>query len=167
MFYTKNDLSVKTRQNAILLLQTRLADGIDLMGHAKQAHWNVKGAGFFALHKLFDKVHEEIEECCDLLAERIAQFGGSAEGTARAVSQRSSLPEYPLSIFDAHDHLEALSNSLSTFCQSIRQGIAQATEWQDMGTADIFTQISRTADKNLWFVESHFSTEKAKARGVA
>lgn len=167
MFYTKNDLSLKTRQNAILLLQARLSDGIDLMGHAKQAHWSVKGAGFFSLHKLFDRIHEEVEGSCDTLAERIAQLGGSAEGTARSVAQRTSLPEYPLSITDGHDHLEALSNSLASFGRSIRQGIAQATEWQDLGTADIFTEISRTIDKNLWFVESHFSAEKAKAKGVA
>lgn len=79
MFHTKNDLPERTRYNVTNVLQKRLYDAIDLIQHAKQAHWNVKGETFISLHELFDKVHEDIETSVDLIAERIVQLGGVAE----------------------------------------------------------------------------------------
>ncbi len=163
MFTTKNDLPEKTREDVTNLLQKRLADSIDLMQQAKHAHWNVKGMNFIALHELFDKIHEGVEECGDLLAERITQLGGIAEGTCKIVARISSLPDYPMAITEGRDHAEALSNSLAAFGKSIRQAIEQTTKWNDAGTADILTEISRAADKNLWFVEAHLSAGKQKA----
>ena len=98
MYQTKNDLSEQSRKRVIELLSARLADCIDLQLQAKQAHWNVKGSNFIALHKLFDEVADTAEEAVDLIAERIVQLGGIAEGTVRVVGQRSALREYPLNI---------------------------------------------------------------------
>jgi starvation-inducible DNA-binding protein len=81
MYKTKNDLSEMTRAEVVPILNARLADRIDLMHQAKQAHWNVKGPSFIALHKLFDEVVDAAEEYMDLLAERVVQLGGTAEGT--------------------------------------------------------------------------------------
>jgi starvation-inducible DNA-binding protein len=54
--------------------------------------------------------------------------------------------------------VEALSFTLSAFGELIRTGIVKAGEIQDHGTADILTEISRGADKNLWLVEAHAQT---------
>ena len=62
MYQTKNDLPAQTRADVIEILNARLADSVDLMHQAKQAHWNVKGPNFIALHELFDDVVEEIAE---------------------------------------------------------------------------------------------------------
>src|SRR5580693_9371980 len=95
MFKTKNDIAEKTREKVIKLLNARLADAIDLQTQTKEAHWNVKGPNFIALHELFDKINEEVEDYVDDIAERAVQLGGVAEGTARLVAKRSSLAEYP------------------------------------------------------------------------
>src|ERR1700720_4601985 len=95
MFKTKNDLSEATRVKAIELLNARLADCTDLQTQTKQAHWNVKGPTFIALHELFDKINEDVEDYVDDIAERAVQLGGVAEGTARMVAKRSALTEYP------------------------------------------------------------------------
>ena len=155
MHRTKIDLSEKVRVQVAALLQARLSDAQDLVTHAKQAHWNVKGSQFIALHELFDKVYEHAGEYADLLAERIVQLGGTAEGTARVTAKRSELPEYPLNIIDGKDHVEMLSRSLAYFGSVARAGIERADEMGDKGTADLFTEISRSVDKDLWFVESH------------
>ena len=160
MHRTKNDLSEKVRIQVAGLLQERLADAIDLVTHAKQAHWNVKGPSFIALHELFDKVYENAGEYADLIAERIMQLGGTATGTVREVAKQSQLPEYPLTIASGREHVEALSRSVAYFASVIRQGIDRADEIGDKDTADIFTEISRGADKDLWFIEAHLQAER-------
>src|SRR5262245_18424803 len=92
---TKNDLPPAGRAQITELLNRRLADCIDLQTQCKQAHWNVKGPSFIALHMLFDDVNEAVEEYVDLLAERIVQLGGTARGTIQAVAEASSLEAYP------------------------------------------------------------------------
>jgi starvation-inducible DNA-binding protein len=155
---TKNDLPQETRVKIIELCQVRLADSIDVMMQAKQAHWNVKGPSFIALHELFDKVSEESEEWVDSIAERIVQLGGIAEGTVYASSKRTTLKQYPLSITSGADHVDHLSTALAHYGKEIRHAIDLAAEFRDADTADLFTEISRSNDKFLWFVESHLQT---------
>src|SRR5947209_1185992 len=100
MYQTKNDLDETTRSKTIEVLTARLADSIDLVSQTKQAHWNVKGPDFIALHELFDKVFANSTEYVDLIAERIVQLGGTTEGTIRAAAKKTTLPEYPLNIRD-------------------------------------------------------------------
>ncbi len=155
MYKTKNDISEKTRMAVVTLLNARLADTVDLMHQAKQAHWNVKGPSFIALHKLFDEIVDAAEDYMDLLAERVVQLGGTAEGTIQVAAQRSVLKEYPLQMSAERDHVAALSSALAAFGKSVRQAIDQSDELGDRDTADIFTEISRGTDKYLWFVEAH------------
>ena len=159
MYKTKNDMSEKIRTQVVSLLQERLADCTDLVTQAKQAHWNVKGPGFIALHELFDKVYENAGDYADLIAERIVQLGGIAEGTVRAAAKRTRLPDYPLTIASGREHVEMLSRALAFFGETVRKAIDQTDEIGDKGTADIFTEISRGIDKDLWFVEAHGQAE--------
>jgi starvation-inducible DNA-binding protein len=152
---TSIDLGKGTRAKIIELLDARLADALDLQSHAKQAHWNVRGPAFIALHELFDRVSEAVEGHVDDLAERIAQLGGSVSTTSRAVAKASSLKDYPADAVSGPEHVAALSASLSSFGAKARKAIDVATKAEDAGTADLFTQISRSIDQQLWFVEAH------------
>jgi starvation-inducible DNA-binding protein len=160
MFKTKNDLSEPTRVKAVELLNARLADCIDLQTQTKQAHWNVKGPHFIALHELFDEINEEVQDYVDLIAERAVQLGGAAQGTARMVARASSLAEYPANAVDGRSHVEALSSALAGFGKVARKAVDEADEFGDQDTADIFTEISRGIDKWLWFVEAHLQAER-------
>ena len=102
------------------LLNARLADAIDLQTQTKHAHWNVKGPNFIALHELFDKINEDVEDYVDDIAERAVQLGGIAEGTARLAAKRSSLSEYPANTVDGRAHADALSSVLAAFGKSAR-----------------------------------------------
>lgn len=155
MHKTKIDLNKGDREKIIEILNSSLADASDLKSQAKQAHWNVKGMSFIALHELFDQVATEVEAYTDLIAERITTLGGTALGTIRVAANRSSLSEYPLEITDGADHVDALSSALSDFGKKIRKNIDETDELGDKDTADIFTEISRGIDKSLWFVEAH------------
>jgi starvation-inducible DNA-binding protein len=155
MHNTKIDIAVETRGKLIEVLNQRLADASDLKSQAKQAHWNVKGMNFIALHELFDQVATEADAYTDLIAERITTLGGTALGTVRLAAEKSSLAEYPHEITDGHDHVDALSNALADFGKKVRANIDDSDDLGDKDTADIFTEISRGIDKLMWFVEAH------------
>jgi len=159
MYPTKNDLPETTRRKMIELCNARLADAIDLQTQTKQAHWNVKGPHFIALHELFDKVNEDVEDYVDLIAERSVQLGGVADGTARSVANRSTLPEYPVKGGDGRQHVDALSSALAAFGKLARSAIEETARLGDQDTNDIFIEISRGTDKWLWMVEAHLHDE--------
>jgi starvation-inducible DNA-binding protein len=152
---TRNNIPETVRFQVIGLIQDRLAESIDLITHAKNAHWNVKGPDFIALHKFFDEIAEVSEGYADLIAERIAQLGGTPEGTLMAASKRTTLPSYPPKIYTGKDHISALSATLAAYGERARKTVDQVNEIHDVDTADIFTEISRSVDKYLWLVESH------------
>ena len=155
LYRTKNDLPASTRLQVTALLNQRLADCIDLQTQCKQAHWNVKGPNFIALHELFDEINEEVEDYVDLIAERVVQLGGVAEGTARAIADRSTLEIYPLVLTTGAEHVEQLASALAAFGRTARMGIEEMNDLKDADSADILTEISRGTDKWLWFVEAH------------
>ncbi len=155
MHKTRNDLSKATRQKVIELLNARLADGIDLYAQVKQAHWNVKGMQFYQLHLLFDKVCETVEDGVDEIAERAVELGGVADGTLQTVVKQTTLAPYPVTIKTGRDHVDRVARALAAYGKNVRAAIQTATDAGDADTADLFTQLSREADKQLWLVEAH------------
>jgi starvation-inducible DNA-binding protein len=160
MFDTRNDLPASIRTRSIELLNARLADGIDLGTQTKHAHWNVKGPNFIALHELFDKIAESIEDQIDTIAERVTALGGTARGTLVAVARGTSLKPYPEDINDGVTHVEALSAVLADFGRKVRAAIEESAKFGDAGTSDLFTQISRETDKSLWLLEAHLYAKR-------
>jgi starvation-inducible DNA-binding protein len=160
MYKTRIDLSANIREQSIALLQKRLADAIDLFTQIKQAHWNVKGPNFIALHELFDAIATIAADQSDLLAERITALGGRADGTARVAARQSSLAEFPLDINTGVAYVAAVADRLSAYGASMRAAIDSTAQFGDADTADIFTEISREIDKQLWFIEAHLQSDK-------
>ena len=149
---TKEDI----RPNAIpALLNELLANTIAFRLAAKQAHWNVKGESFIALHERFDKTSTAVDGYADMLAERVAQLDGTAEGTLEAVSRQSSLPAYPINISGGKDHILALSAAISELAETHRRAIDAAADAGDAVTADLVTEVTRGLDKLHWFIHSH------------
>jgi starvation-inducible DNA-binding protein len=152
---TRNDLAESTRRAMVELLNRQLADTIDLRLQAKQAHWNVKGPQFIALHELFDRAYEEVGEFEDTIAERAVQLGGVALGTVQAVGRATRVAPYPLDLASGHGHISALATAVGAVASSTRAAIDEAAESADADTADVFTEVSRGLDKLLWLIEAH------------
>jgi starvation-inducible DNA-binding protein len=160
MHSTRIDLAAKTRAKMIALLNARLADALDLQLQSKQAHWNVKGPSFIALHELFDRIATVAAGHVDEMAERITALGGVAEGTVQAVAGRSRLDPYPLALADGRAHLDALASALARFAKGVRKAIDEAAKAGDAATSDLFTGVSRDIDKSLWLVEAHLQADR-------
>lgn len=152
---TRNSLPQKIRDQVIRDLAPLLADATDLTLQAKQAHWNVRGPGFIALHHLFDSVYEHAGEWSDTIAERIAALGGAVPGTLQAAAAATRLTAYPLELAGEKAHVERVAAALAQFGESVRTAIDAFASLGDAATADLVTEISREVDKDLWFVEAH------------
>jgi starvation-inducible DNA-binding protein len=160
MHSTRNDLSTKARAKVTTLLNARLAEALDLQMQARQAHWNVKGPQFIALHELFDRLAGELDGHVDEMAERITALGGIAEGTVQAVAGRSKLDAYPLDIAEGRAHLDALAAAYACFAKALRKAIDESAKAGDADTSDLFTGVSRSADKGLWLLEAHLQADR-------
>jgi len=155
MFETRMDIDLTTRQEAIELLNAQLADTFDMLSLVKQAHWNVKGPGFIALHTLFDELAAGLLGYVDMLAERVTALGGIAMGTVRMAAEASRLEAYPTQLVRDMDTVRFLANQMASLAASTRQAADQAETLQDMGTNDLFIEVVRDLDKWLWFLEAH------------
>ena len=159
MFSTRNDLAREVRGKMIALLNQQLANTFDLYSQTKQAHWNVKGAQFFQLHELFDKLAEELQGYVDEIAERATALGGLALGTMRMSAANSQLPELELYVTDSLPMVEALAERYAALAGGMKQAIESADGQGDADTADLFTEVSRGLDKALWFLEAHLQSK--------
>ena len=64
LFKTQNDLKSNTKTTVIELLNSSWPTAIDLALLTKQAHWNLKGPQFIAIHEMIDSFRTEIDDSC-------------------------------------------------------------------------------------------------------
>jgi starvation-inducible DNA-binding protein len=155
MHKTKMSLPEKDRMELVAILNRSLASTNDLYAQLKQAHWNIKGPEFIALHKLLDELAEQIEDQVDIVAERITSLGGTAFGTIQATAENSALRLYPVDIFTMSEHIGHLSHNIAILGELSRTNVRLAEELDDFGTSDLYIMLSRLLDKSLWFLEAH------------
>ncbi len=152
---TSLDMPQPLREQMVALCNQQLANTTDLYNQTKQAHWNVKGIHFEELHQLFDKMANAVQEYSDTVAERAVSLGGTALGTTRMAASTTELPEFPADVFVGQEMLRVVVERWAQYAASVRAAIHEADEARDLDTADLFTEISRIADKQLWFAEAH------------
>jgi len=155
LYSSQIDIGEEIRQELVGILNQQLADTFDLYSQTKQAHWNVKGEDFYSLHKFFDDLAESVEDYVDTLAERVTALGGVALGTVRMAAEQSTLKEFSTEIRDGMACVKALIERYAAYAASNRVALTRAGELGDPTSEDLFTEISRVIDKNLYFLESH------------
>ena len=128
-------LSDNARKTAISELNARLADGLALSMAIKQAHWNVKGVNFIAVHELLDTVNANLQGHLDTMAERVQVLDGVAEGTAEVVAKTSTLKPYPTDLTKSADHIREICARMREHGANLRAAI-DATD--EAGDANMF-----------------------------
>lgn len=148
------DMGDNVRAQSCAVLNQTLANITDLMLRTKEAHWNVRGPNFIQLHLFFDELNTVVSPLVDEVAERITALGGKANGRLSDAASSSTLPEYPETTDEA-THLQALTVSFAALANECRENIEKTDDFDDEGTSDLYTSMTRTLDKYLWMIEAH------------
>ena len=154
MFKSPSPLSETARKKIADALNARLADGIDLHGQIKVAHWNIKGPHFAALHPLFETFAVALANFNDQVAERAVTLGGKAYGTARHVARVSTVPEYDPEAARDLDHVRLLVDRIEAYLKGVREARTVVEKETDQDTFDLLTAIVQEFEKNAWFLRA-------------
>lgn len=152
--HTRIDLSESTRVEVAAILNELAVTLTDLYVQTKLAHWNVRGPHFIAYHELFDKIASHVQEALDTVAERAVALGATGGSPTDQVAQASPLPPWPMSEREDSRVIRILSDRLGQAANQARAAIL-ATAEADPDSSDLFTEVSRQMDQDLWFLEAH------------
>jgi len=135
-------------------LNKNLQAALALHVNAKFAHWNVRGPGFFSIHKLFDDLQAAALDWADTMAEQVGYMEEEAQGTAKQAAN-SYLGPYKVGVADEKAHVNAILEQLEKFEEKTRKAIDDALEEGDQPVADIFIEVTRGACKYIYLFQSH------------
>ena len=151
---SRNSTPIEVRTAVINILDVTLATVSDLYSQQKQAHWNIKGFDFIALHKMFDKFAEELIEMIDDIAETITRLGGTPMGTVRNSVEGTLLPEFPTIPFNELSYVSALVDRYALFLTHITTSADIIGKLGDLVTQNYYLDRGRDIQKFLWFLEA-------------
>lgn len=154
MYKSPSKLPEDARSKIAETLNARLADGLDLHGQIKVAHWNIKGPQFPSLHPLFETFAVSLANHNDAIAERAVTLGARAYGTSRHVAMASRLAEYPEDTTRDMEHVKLLAERFETYLDGLRESRSVAEELKDTDTVDLFTGIISEFEKHDWFLRA-------------
>jgi starvation-inducible DNA-binding protein len=140
-------LSDTERTQALQRLHPLLADELVLVQKLRDAHWNVTGLHFHALHGLFEEEYTALATVIDDIAERIRQLGGRPDASLGGALSLKRLQEFPNAGRNAEEYLRALLGDLETLVRQLRSDIPAVA---DVGTQDFLTGLIQQHEKSAW-----------------
>lgn len=156
---TRNSLRNPARQAAIEALDGLVACTADLSLAARQAHWNVRGRNFSALHALFGQISDDLNRQADVLAERSAALGGIPMCSPQSVASGTKLKPYPSFGCDGEEHIDELAERMAALGAELRRGVLDIEAHGDPVTAHLLIEACSAVDHLLWQLESHTPAE--------
>ena len=133
-----------------------LADEFLLYLKTRNAHWNIEGPDFHAMHLFFEAQYEQLDETMDDVAERIRSLGHYAPATLKSYLELTHLTEASREKNDSAGFLKELLGDHESIIIRLRENINYfADELHDTGTSDFITGLMEKHEKLAWMLRSH------------
>jgi starvation-inducible DNA-binding protein len=147
----------QTDSPVVTELRRQVANAFVLYANYKHYHWQTFGPLFRDMHKLFDRMAEEVLETLDELAERIRMIGQDPPAHLIEASDLASVSAAaPHSTM--REMVEEADRQLLTVITEIRKAARVADEHDDPGTVDIFSRTVQIHEKHEWFMRDILRT---------
>src|SRR5262249_29201329 len=126
----------------------------------RNAHWNVTGPHFHALHKLFEAQYESLEDEMDEIAERMRALDVRTPATLTEFLKETRLEESPGKYPPAHGWVRALLADHETIIRQLREDVKTANDqFDDAGTTDFLTSLMEEHEKTAWMLRATLQGE--------
>ena len=140
-----------------LQLAKLLADEYVLYTKTRNAHWNVTGADFHAMHLFFESQYKQLEDLIDSVAERIRKIGHYAPATLKLLLELTHLTEYSERTNDGQGYMRDLLSDHESIVEFLRGNITPfADKYKDFGSSDFITGVMEKHEEMAWMLRSYF-----------
>lgn len=151
---TNIGISDKNRKEVASLLSKLLADEYLLYTKTRNAHWNVVGPDFHAMHVFFEEQYGKLEEFVDDIAERIRSLSNPAPGSLKEFLSASRLKEEKGELQSSAAFLKLLLQDHEQVIRQIREDVPRCEELGDDGTNDFLVGLLEEHEKMAWMLRS-------------
>jgi starvation-inducible DNA-binding protein len=132
-------------------LRRQVANAFVLYANYKHYHWQTFGPLFRDLHKLFDRLANDVLPSIDEFAERVRMIGQNPPGhLLDAVDLASVSSAAPHSTM--REMIEEADRNLLIVVQEMRRAAKTADEHGDPGTVDLFSRAVQIHEKHEWWM---------------
>ena len=135
-------------------LKVLLADTYTLYLKTQNYHWNVTGAEFFSLHKMFEEQYESLAEATDEIAERIRALNVKSPGSFTEFNSLKTISEAKNEIA-GREMITELKSAHEHIAKQLGLMIEQAGKENDFVTQDLLIGRLAFHDKTIWMLASH------------
>ena len=136
---------------------TPIALGMQALAvNGKQAHWNVRGANFIAIHELLDTIVTHAQDGADLAAERIVAVGLPIDARLGTVAAKTTATQVPAGFTQWEDMIRAVIADMDTVLVDVKAAIDGLDE-VDLTSQDIAISIREQLEKDRWFLFAHLA----------
>ncbi|MCH8474879.1 MAG: DNA starvation/stationary phase protection protein [Opitutales bacterium] len=147
------DTHTATSKKLTEALNLVLADSYALMVNTHNAHWNVEGPGFFALHAAFEEQYTNLFTAIDEIAERIRALGGYAMGSLPEFSETARLDNLQAPMKEG-DFVRALLKGNEKTVTDAKMTRDLAADEEDKETEDLMIERITYHEKTIWMLKS-------------
>ena len=138
-------------------LRRQAANTFVLYANYKHYHWQTYGPLFRDLHKLFDRLADDVLPTLDALAERVRMIGQNPPAhlleAADLASVAAAAPHSTM-----REMVEEADRHLLVVIKEMRQGAKIADDAGDPGTVDVFSRIVQIHEKHEWWMRDILRT---------
>ncbi len=136
---------------------TPVALGLQALAvNGKQAHWNVRGANFIAIHELLDSVVAHAQNWADEAAERVVALGLPIDARVATVAAKVPATSVPAGFTQWDDMVRAVIADIDPVLIDLQAAIDGLDE-VDLTSQDIAIGIKEGLDKDRWFLFAHLA----------
>ena len=130
-----------------------LRDTSHLLNQTYIVHWNLMGSKFYSIHKLTQKIYEELQDGLDTIAEHLRSLDISTPMSVEDLNS-SMLPSVPENCFDQDAMIRTLAINNNTLAESFNLLAEEAEMMKDQLTLDLAVERGRAHKKFQWLLKS-------------